>query len=156
MLVVRPRPASRRQSSRWTKPVKLSWRSSQSLSTTRRILTQSVPRSLDWWPSKLKRWAPDLVTRNEEGKAYAVRYEAANAMLLNEFLKEHRNVQQLEETVAQQRNDFQAINEQQQKEFESKIAQQQKQIEALNAAVQKADAQLESSGRALHAIANNH
>jgi chromosome segregation ATPase len=99
---------------------------------------------------------PDLVTRNEEGKAYAVRYEAANAMLLNEFLKEHRNVQQLEETVAQQRNDFQAINEQQQKEFESKIAQQQKQIEALNAAVQKADAQLESSGRALHAIANNH
>ena len=34
---------------------------------------------------------PDLVARDEEGKPYTVRYEAVNAMLLNEFLKEHRN-----------------------------------------------------------------
>jgi uncharacterized coiled-coil protein SlyX len=46
---------------------------------------------------------PDLVTRNEKGEAEAVRYEAVNAMLLNEFLKEHRKVQELEATVAQQR-----------------------------------------------------
>jgi hypothetical protein len=39
---------------------------------------------------------PDLVTRNEKGEAEAVRYEAVNAMLLNEFLKEHRKVQKLE------------------------------------------------------------
>jgi lipopolysaccharide export system protein LptC len=58
---------------------------------------------------------PDLVVRDENGKAYTVRYEAVNAMLLNEFLKEHRQVQELKGTVAQQ----------------------QKQIEALTASVQK-------------------
>ncbi|MGH8092464.1 MAG: tail fiber domain-containing protein [Chthoniobacterales bacterium] len=44
---------------------------------------------------------PDLVARDEEGKPYTVRYEAVNAMLLNEFLKEHRKVETLEKTVAQ-------------------------------------------------------
>jgi len=43
---------------------------------------------------------PDLVARDEEGKVYTVRYEAVNAMLLNEFLKEHRKVDKLEATVA--------------------------------------------------------
>src|SRR5205823_12189576 len=43
---------------------------------------------------------PDLVARNDQGKAYTVRYEAVNAMLLNEFLKEHRRVEALEGTVA--------------------------------------------------------
>jgi hypothetical protein len=46
---------------------------------------------------------PDLVARDEHGKAYTVRYEAVNAMLLNEFLKEHRKVQDLEKTVAELR-----------------------------------------------------
>jgi hypothetical protein len=44
----------------------------------------------------------DLVARDEQGKPYTVRYEAVNAMLLNEFLKEHRKVKQLEDTVARQ------------------------------------------------------
>jgi hypothetical protein len=39
---------------------------------------------------------PDLVARDADGKVYTVRYEAVNAMLLNEFLKEHRRVQDLE------------------------------------------------------------
>src|SRR5262249_9514321 len=43
---------------------------------------------------------PDLVVRDQEGKAYTVRYDAVNAMLLNEFLKEHRTVQELEQEVA--------------------------------------------------------
>jgi hypothetical protein len=43
---------------------------------------------------------PDLVARGADGKAYTVRYEAVNAMLLNEFLKEHRKVEKLEATVA--------------------------------------------------------
>src|SRR5437660_3626680 len=43
---------------------------------------------------------PDLVARDDQGKPYTVRYEAVNAMLLNEFLKEHRKVQDLESTVA--------------------------------------------------------
>jgi hypothetical protein len=37
---------------------------------------------------------PDLVARDERGKPYSVRYEAVNAMLLNEFLKEHRTVEE--------------------------------------------------------------
>jgi len=43
---------------------------------------------------------PDLVVRDREGKPYTVRYEAVNAMLLNEFLKEHRRVQELEQEIA--------------------------------------------------------
>jgi hypothetical protein len=43
---------------------------------------------------------PDLVARDEQGKPYTVRYEAVNAMLLNEFLKEHRKVQALEAAMA--------------------------------------------------------
>jgi len=43
---------------------------------------------------------PDLVARDAEGKVYTVRYEAVNAMLLNEFLKEHRKVQRLEAALA--------------------------------------------------------
>ena len=75
---------------------------------------------------------PDLVVRDAEGKAYSVRYEAVNAMLLNEFLKEHGQVQQLKATVAQQ-----------QEEFHAKFAQQQKQIEALTATVQKVSEKIE-------------
>jgi len=43
---------------------------------------------------------PDLVARDANGKAYTVRYDAINAMLLNEFLKEHRKGEQLEKQVA--------------------------------------------------------
>ena len=71
---------------------------------------------------------PELVIRDELGKPYAVRYEAVNAMLLNEFLKEHRKV------------------EEQRAYFESKLAQQQKQIEVLTAGLQKVNAQIASSG----------
>ena len=45
---------------------------------------------------------PDLVARDEEGKIMSVRYEAVNAMLLNEFLKEHQKVQELEANAARQ------------------------------------------------------
>ena len=58
---------------------------------------------------------PDLVVRDKEGKANSVRYEAVNAMLLNEFLKEHRKcrrasdeLQQTGDEIAQQRKDFEA------------------------------------------------
>jgi hypothetical protein len=84
---------------------------------------------------------PDLVARDNEGKAYTVRYEAVNAMLLNEFLKEHRIVQELKSTVAKQ----EAIIAKQQNGFESNIARQQKQIQALTAGLEKVSAQLEVS-----------
>ena len=44
---------------------------------------------------------PDLVARDAQGKVYTVRYEAVNAMLLNEFLKEHRTVEKQEQTIAE-------------------------------------------------------
>jgi hypothetical protein len=43
---------------------------------------------------------PDLVVRDKERKPYGVRYDQVNAMLLNEFLKEHRKVQKLEKGMA--------------------------------------------------------
>jgi hypothetical protein len=78
---------------------------------------------------------PDLVARDAKGEVYTVRYEAVNAMLLNEFLKEHRKVQEQDATVAQ----VKSIAAKQ----EATIAQQQKQIEALTAGFQKVSAQLE-------------
>ena len=77
---------------------------------------------------------PGLVARDAEGRVYTVRYEAVNAMLLNEFLKEHKKVQEHGATIAQQRRDFEVA-----------IAKQQKQIEALTAALQKVSAQIEMS-----------
>jgi hypothetical protein len=69
---------------------------------------------------------PDLVARDADGKAYTVRYEAVNAMLLNEFLKEHRTVQELKKEIA-----------------------------ALTATVQKVRAQVEMSRPALQVVNNN-
>jgi hypothetical protein len=79
-----------------------------------------------------------------------VRYDAVKAMLLNEFLKEHRTVQEQGAAITRQRKDFDAA-----------IAQQQKQVEALTAMVkeqaaqiQKVSAQLELS-KAAPQMANN-
>ena len=89
---------------------------------------------------------PDLVVRDAEGKLNTVRYEQINAMLLNEFLKEHRKneaqqgkiekqdvtIGQLKSTVAQQ-----------QKRFESKLAQQEQQIAVLMTDLQRLAADIE-------------
>jgi hypothetical protein len=76
---------------------------------------------------------PDLVVRDKEGKPYTVRYDAVNAMLLNEFLKEHRHLQKQDEIIARQQN----------------------QIEALAADLQKVNAQLELSKAAPKTVLNN-
>jgi hypothetical protein len=69
---------------------------------------------------------PDLVVRDRNGEIYSVRYDAVNAMLLNEFLKEHRKVEQME-----------------------------KQIETLTAGLQKVSAQLEVSKPGPQTVLNN-
>jgi hypothetical protein len=93
----------------------------------------------------------DLVVPDAEGKPFTVRYDEINAMLLNEFLKEHRTVQEQTATITQQRKDFEAA-----------IAQQEKEIEALTATVkrqaaqiQKVSAQLELSKPATQTALNN-
>jgi trimeric autotransporter adhesin len=52
---------------------------------------------------------PDLVARDDQGKPYSVRYEAVNAMLLNEFLKEHRKVQEQGAMITAQQEQIQAL-----------------------------------------------
>ena len=49
---------------------------------------------------------PDLVVRNDDGEIYTVRYDAVDAMLLNEFLKAHRKVEEQDATIAQLKKDF--------------------------------------------------
>ena len=80
----------------------------------------------------------DLIVRDKEGKAYSVRYEAVNAMLLNEFIKEHRKVEEQDATIRQQRKDF-----------ETAIARLQKQVEALTAGLQKVSTQLDTASPSL-------
>jgi hypothetical protein len=73
---------------------------------------------------------PDLVVKDNEGKVFSVRYDAVNAMLLNEFLKEHRKVEKQE----------------------ARLAQQQRQIEAVTAGLQKLAAEVkikQNSGRGI-------
>lgn len=85
---------------------------------------------------------PDLVVRDEDGKVSTVRYEAVNAMLLNEFLKEHRKVQSLEEKVAREETDFESKLSQHEEALRSQVDQQQKQIEALTALMGNLNAQV--------------
>jgi hypothetical protein len=86
---------------------------------------------------------PDLVVRDKNGRIYSVRYDAINAMLLNEFLKEHKKVQNLEAAIAQQRKDFQAAIAQQAKMREETAAKQHRQIQALTAVLKEQAAQIQ-------------
>ena len=72
---------------------------------------------------EVEKVAPDLVRRDRDGKLQAVRYDAVNAMLLDDFLKAHRKIHDQQEMIARQ----------------------QKQIDALTAGLQKVSAQLELS-----------
>ena len=94
---------------------------------------------------------PDLVVRDKNGEIYTVRYDAVNAMLLNEFLKEHRKVQRQEATIAQ----LQLAARDQQKNFEFNLAKQQKQIEALASSLQGVKTELEVTKRPVRVLANN-
>ncbi|HEY1576580.1 MAG TPA: tail fiber domain-containing protein, partial [Terracidiphilus sp.] len=80
---------------------------------------------------------PDLVIYDGDGNPYTVRYDAVNAMLLNEFLKEHRKVEQLT------------------KDFQSKLTEQQQQIEALTTGLQQVRTQIEVSKSAPRTVLND-
>ena len=88
---------------------------------------------------------------DEKGKAYTVRYEAVNAMLLNEFLKEHQKVEKLEATVAQQQKEFQTFAAEQQSQMQALTAR----LEQQAAQIQKVSAQLEMSKPAPQTVLNN-
>ena len=83
---------------------------------------------------------PDWITRDSQGEIYGVRYETIPVLLLNEFLKEHRTVQEQGQQLQVQA---------------ATIANQQKEIEALNAGLQKVSAELELSKPAPQTVLNN-
>jgi trimeric autotransporter adhesin len=83
---------------------------------------------------------PDLVLHDARGELSTVRYEAVNAMLPNEFLKEHRNVVEQQITLAERK---------------TTIAEQQKQIDALTAGLQKVSAAVELNKLAATQVADN-
>ena len=83
---------------------------------------------------------PDLVMCDDDGEIYTVRYEAVDAMLLNEFLKEHRQVQEQQSTIT---------------DLKATVGQQQKQIEALTATVEKMSDRLELNNPSPKVAANN-
>ena len=80
---------------------------------------------------------PDLILRDKEGKPFTVRYDQINAMLLNEFLKEHRKVQEQQATIAELKS---TVAHQQER-----FGEQDKQIAALTSGLQKVSAQIEMS-----------
>ena len=93
---------------------------------------------------------PGLVVRDKNGEIYTVRYDAVNAMLLNEFLKEHKKVAEQQATIAQ----LKSTVGRQQKGFEAKLAKQEEQIETLTAGLQKVSAQVEASKPAPQVVNN--
>jgi trimeric autotransporter adhesin len=109
------------------------------VTVTRELDPEGVPQ-FGLVAEEVEKVNPDLVVRDDQGKVYTVRYEAVNAMLLNEFLKEHRTVQQLEASVAQQ-----------QKAMEVLAAQ----LKEQSAQIQKVSAQLEANKPALRTVVDN-
>src|SRR5262245_66058494 len=91
-------------------------------------------RSSDLVAEDVEKVNPDLVVRDKEGKPYSVRYEQVNAMLLNEFLKEHKAFVEEQRTVEELK----------------------KQVAELTAGLRKVSAQLELSKSAPQTVMNDH
>jgi hypothetical protein len=93
----------------------------------------------------------ELTVRDKAGELVSVRYDAVNAMLLNEFLKEHRRVEELKSAMAQQREDFEAAMVQQRKATEALLAR----VNEQEAQIQKVSAQVETSSPVRQILAEN-
>jgi uncharacterized coiled-coil protein SlyX len=89
---------------------------------------------------------PALVVRDKNGQLITVRYDVVNVMLLNEFLKEHKKVQEQQATIAE----LKSTVPQQQKRF----ARQERQIQALTSGLQKVSAQVEMSKPTTRIVGN--
>ena len=92
---------------------------------------------------------PALVVRDKEGKPYSVRYDQVNAMLLNEFLKEHSKVEKQQAIIAELKSTLASVR----KRFEVTATKQQKEIEALVTGLQKVSAQVGVSALGAKVIA---
>ena len=99
-------------SSRWTKPAKRSTHSSLSAFRYNKEYDATQTLAFGLIAEEVAKVYPDLVGRNAKGEPESVRYEQINAMLLNEFLKEHKKVEKLEATVADLAEQLQKITAQ--------------------------------------------
>ena len=116
------------------------------LSASRNSVLSGIPQ-FGLVAEQVEKVNPDLVARDEHGKPFSVRYEAVNAMLLNEFLKEHKTVAEQKTTIAQ---------------LQSDMARQQREIETLAATVreqagliQKVSAQISTTRPAPRLVVHN-
>jgi hypothetical protein len=95
-------------------------------------LKSTAPTKFGLVAEEVQKIDPKLVVCEKEGKPYTVRYDAVNAMLLNEFLKEHKTVQEQQATITRL----------------------EKQVEALTAGLEKVSAQIEVSKPAPRVVNN--
>jgi hypothetical protein len=98
------------------------------------------PRAFGLIAEDVEKVSPDLVTRGSDGKVNSVRYDAVNSMLLNEFLKEHRKVQELEGTITEQKKGMAVLTAQ---------------LKEQAAQIQEVSAQLEMSKFTKRVVLNN-
>jgi hypothetical protein len=101
---------------------------------------------------------PALVAHDAQSQAESVHYEMVNAMLLNEFLKEHRKIEEQQRKVEAQTMKISQLESnlvEQKKNFEARIAQQQKQIGTMEIALQKVTERLESRPPSTRVVTNN-
>jgi Chaperone of endosialidase len=100
------------------------------------------PRGFGLIAEEVEKLSPDLVTRGADGKVNSVRYDQVNAMLLNEFLKEHRKVEAQQGKIEKQEREMQ-IQRESIAQLKWTVAQQEKQFHWLNAGSQRVTARVE-------------
>jgi uncharacterized coiled-coil protein SlyX len=93
---------------------------------------------------------PDLVVRDKNGEIYTVRYDAVNAMLLNEFLKEHKQIEEQQATITE----LNSTVAQQKKDFQGTVAKLSARLDEQASQIQKVSAQLEVSKPAPQVVTN--
>jgi hypothetical protein len=106
----------------------------------KREIEPTRPRAFGLIAEDVEKVSPDLVTRGSDGQVNSVRYDAVNSMLLNEFLKEHRKVQELEATITEQKKGMAVLTAQ---------------LKEQAAQIQEVSAQLEMSRFTKRVVLNN-
>ena len=101
---------------------------------------RNLQHALDLGSQRGAKQRAHLVVRDKEGKPYSVRYDQVNAMLLNEFLKEHRKNDEQQATIAQLRSGMEALTAT---------------VKEQAAQIQKVSVQLEASKPSPQTVLNN-
>jgi septal ring factor EnvC (AmiA/AmiB activator) len=90
---------------------------------------------------------PDLIVRDKDGKPYSVRYDQVNAMLLNEFLKEHREVRAQEHKIGEQEATISELK----RDLQTVVAR----LKEQESKIQRVSAEVEMTKCSRHVVATN-